>query len=411
MDLLDKRESAVDVVMRRRAWPVLLTALVLTVLSGLLLPGSAAAEGTSSESTVYANVVTGGDGTRTPDIVSTSANNAVVAWREGLRPGNVDMGYIRYSYTTDGGANWSRPQMLAQETSAFAWHYVILYKSGSELFAFMGRTPIADTDDDDGDKNADDGINHNGLPINDTVVKRSTDEGHSWQTYPATFPSIPNMVFAGHPMEWVNPADLNDVRHVIPYWASQRENGVLTSKDMKTWTKAGSVANGNADTVKAGENQIAASQSGIPANEMVMVARSKDDHAMTATSQDGGATWSPFVPDTSLPSADTSKAYFTKDSNGQYLYIYNYPVRSANPPDPAYRDVLYYKTKRRDGSWSAPKFFADGTEPEVDSPGTTGEGWDTYAMADEYAPGKFFVVWEYDTSRIKVNRLDISDAS
>ncbi|MFI7237258.1 hypothetical protein [Streptomyces cyaneofuscatus] len=40
----------------------------------------------------------------------------------------------------------------------------------------------------------------------------------------------------------------------------------------------------------------------------------------------------------------------------------------------------------------------------------TGAGWDTYATADEYAPGKYFVTWEHDTSAIKVNRLDVSDA-
>ncbi|WP_328663720.1 exo-alpha-sialidase [Streptomyces sp. NBC_00328] len=94
------------VVTRRRAWPVLLT-VVVAVLTGLLMPRSASVEGISGESTVYTNLASKGDGTRTPDIISTSANNAVVVWREGLRPGNVDMGYMRYSYTTDGGATWS----------------------------------------------------------------------------------------------------------------------------------------------------------------------------------------------------------------------------------------------------------------------------------------------------------------
>lgn len=30
-------------------------------------------------------------------------------------------------------------------------------------------------------------------------------------------------------------------------------------------------------------------------------------------------------------------------------------------------------------------------------------------MADEYVPGKFWVVREFDTTRIKTNRLDVSD--
>ncbi|MGW1963697.1 hypothetical protein ACWCPD_26120 [Streptomyces sp. NPDC001935] len=153
--------------------------MVLAVLTGLLMPRPASATGTSGESIVYTNLAGKGDGTRTPDIVSTSANNAVVVWREGLRPGNVDMGYMRYAYTTDGGTTWSRPQTLAQETDRYAWHYVILYRAGSTLYAYLGRTTIADSTEADGD-----GINNNGLPIEGTFLKRSTDQGHTWQDAP-----------------------------------------------------------------------------------------------------------------------------------------------------------------------------------------------------------------------------------
>ncbi|MFE2046413.1 sialidase family protein [Streptomyces sp. NPDC059477] len=384
---------------RKVAWPVLLTALVLTVVSGLLLPGPAAAESISGESTAYTNLVTGGDGPRTPDTISTSANNAVVVWREGLRPGNRDMGYIRYAYTTDGGTSWSRPQTLGQETSEYAYHYVILYQAGSELFAYMGRTPIVDTTEPDGD-----GWNNDGLPISSTVVKRSTDEGRTWQDYSATFPNIGNLVFAGRPLKLANG------NHAIPYWATNRENGVLVSKDLRTWTKAGSVTNGNVAGIKAGENQISLDQDGATGNELVMVARSEDANAMKATSSDGGVTWTAFDADINLPSLNTSKAFFIKDSNGQYLYIYNTPISS--PDSDAYRDILNYRTKRPGAAWSDYKFFADGFELDEDTtPAGTGKGWDTYAMADEYAPGKFYVVWEFDTTRIKVNKLDISDAS
>ncbi|RZB16320.1 exo-alpha-sialidase [Streptomyces sp. F001] len=383
------------VVKRRRAWPVLLTALVLTVLSGLLLPGPASAGIITGQSTVYTNLVTGGDGPRTPDIIATSETNAVVAWREGLRPGNVDMGYIRYAYTTDGGAHWSRPQTLAQETSEYAWHYVILYQVGSDIYAFMGRTPIADTSESDGD-----GLNNNGLPINGTVVKRSTDGGHTWQDHPASFPSIGNLVFAGRPLKLANG------NHAIPYWATKRENGVLVSKDLTTWTKAGFVENGNAEGVKAGENQIALDQNGKTGNELVMVARSENAQAMRSTSPDGGVTWTPFAADPDLPSLDTSKAFFAKDGNGRYLYIYNTPTPKTAPE---YRDILNYREKAPGAAWGEATFFADGFELDEDeTPAGTGKGWDTYAMGDEYAPGKFWVVWEFDTTRIMTNKLDMS---
>ncbi|WP_416985914.1 exo-alpha-sialidase [Streptomyces sp. T028] len=383
------------VVNRKRAWTALLTALVLAVLTSLLMPGPASAEGTSAEKSVYINTATGGDGPRTPDIISTSANNAVVAWREGLRPGNRDMGYMRYSYTTDGGATWSRPQTLAQETDQYAWHYVMLYKSGSELFAFLGRTPIADTSETDGN-----GWNNDGLPITATLVKHSTDEGHTWQDYPVTVPAIGNLAISGRPLKLANG------NHVLPYWGTGRENGVLISSDpdLKTWTKGGTVPNGNATGVMAGENQIAVSQD--DPNKLVMVARAANANAMTATSSDGGLTWTSFTADTNLPSYDVARSYFGKDSSGQYLYLYTTGTSTITRP------ALNYKTKRPGAAWSAAKLFADGPSSELDpdQQGTTGAGWDTYPMADEYAPGKFYVAWEFDTSRIKVNKLDISDA-
>jgi hypothetical protein len=390
VDLLRERESAMAVVKRRRAWPVLLTALVLTVLSGLLLPGPAAAEGISGESIVYTNRAGGGDGTRTPDIISTSANNAVVVWREGLRPGNVDMGYMRYSYTTDGGATWSRPQTLAQETDQHAWHYVILYKAGSTLYAYLGRTPIADPTEPDG-------FNGNGLPINGTFLKRSTDQGHTWQDAPLTVPNKSNLVFSGRPLQRDNG------EYVMPYWSSGRENGVLISSDLQTWRLGGSIS-GSALT--AGENQIAFSQEpqdrDHPKNSLVMVARAKSAGAATSTSTTGGTSWSTFEADSNLPSNNIARSYFTSDSSGQYLYIYNAGTDSAN------RDILHYKTKRPGAAWSAAKLFANGpTSDNTDQP--DGKGWDNYPMADEYAPGKFWVVWEFDTTRIKTNRLDISD--
>ncbi|WAZ21376.1 glycoside hydrolase [Streptomyces cinnabarinus] len=383
--------TPVPPVTRKRAWTALLSALVLAVLTGLLLPGPAVAEGTSGESVAHIDAVTEGDGPRTPDIIATSADNAVVAWREGTVPGKVDQGYIRYAYTTDGGASWTHPKVLAQETSEYTWHYVILYQSGNELFAYMGRTKAASD-------------NKNGLPIDAIVVKRSTDEGHTWQDYPVTMPldlpdtgadeGFANLIIAGRPTK------LASGKHVIPFWASNRENGVLISSDLKTWTAGGVVPDPSG--LKPGESQVAVSQD--DPNKLVMVARSDAAYtrAATATSSDGGLTWTPFTLDNNIPSYNV-KVQFIKDSTGRYLSIYNTATN---------RDVLNYKTKRAGAAWNAGRQFANGSaaDEDPDQAGTTGKGWDTYAMADEYAPGKFYVAWEFDTSRIKVNRLDISDA-
>jgi hypothetical protein len=371
--------------------------VVLAVLTGLLLPRSASAEGITGESTVYTNLASKGDGTRTPDIVSTSENNAVVVWREGLRPGNRDMGYMRYAYTTDGGTTWSRPRTLAQETDQYAWHYVILYKDRGTLYAYLGRTPIMESTEAESDGDGD-LINNNGLPINGTFLKTSTDEGHTWQDTPLTVPSKANLVFSGHPLQ------REDGKYVMPYWSSGRENGVLISEDLKVWTLGGTLSGA---ALVAGENQIGYSQDPAnpqrPKDSLFMVARDNSAGAATSTSTDGGMHWTPFTADANLPSSNIARSYFTTDSNGEYLYIYNTGTGLSD------RDILNYKTRRPGGSWSAAKFFANGPKDDnTDQP--DGKGWDNYPMADEYAPGKFWVTWEFDTTRIKTNRLDISDA-
>ncbi|MFD4522392.1 sialidase family protein [Streptomyces sp. NPDC058470] len=386
----------------RRTRPVLLTALlalVAALVGGFLVfPDRASAAGVSGAVTVYENTATEGDGTRVPDIISTSANNAVVVWREGTtaavvgESGSVvDHGYMRYSYTTDGGATWSPAQTLAQETSEYSWHFVTLYQVGDTIYAYLGRTSPA---------------NRTGLPINAIVAKKSTDQGHTWQDFTVNMPldnpdtptvveGLGNLAFAGRPVQ------LADGTHVMPYWASGRQNGALYSTDLVNWT-AGTPA-GDPNSYLGGEPQLVVSQD--DPNKLLMVARSSyavsKTSAVTATSTDGGKSWSNFALDSNIPSND-SKVYFTKDSAGRYLTIANTSYATS-----AYRLTLNYKVKSPGAAWGTSKLFADG--PAYDpTPAGTGAGWDTYPMADEYAPGKFFVVWEYDTSVIKVSKLDIT---
>ncbi|MEU8561331.1 sialidase family protein [Streptomyces cyaneofuscatus] len=377
-------------VLARRLGTVLAAAL-LACLAGAVPP--AYAEGTTGEVTVHSNTVSQGDGTRTPDIIATSENRAVVAWREGIWPGKVDQGHIRYAYTTDGGSTWSTPRNLAQATSEEMWHYVILYQDGATLYAFLGRTSPQ---------------SNSGLPVS-LVAKRSTDEGHTWQDHPMDVPqNIANLVVAGRPLK------LADGTHAIPFWSSGQRSGVLrsTGGTLSTWTAGAFVP--DPDGLRAGEPQIVASHD--EPGTLIMTARptyppasdylTKPTYAATARSTDGGLSWSPFVLDTELPNYNT-KGFLTKGADGQYLTIYNTAGRAWTGPEPALaREVLHYKVKRPGERWSAGRFFADG--PRVTS--GTGAGWDTYAMADEYAPGKYFVTWEHDTSAIKVNRLDVSDA-
>lgn len=374
----------------------LVAVLVVTLL---IAPDRASAASISTPVAVYQNTVTEGDGPRTPDIISTSANNAVVVWREGTTasvitdgPGElvVDHGYIRYSYTTDGGVNWSRPQTLAQETSEYSWHYVELYKTGNRIFAYLGRTGIT---------------KRSGLPINAVVAKESTDGGHTWHDFTVNMPvddpgttaveGLGNLALAGRPVQ------LADGRYVMPYWSTGRKNGALYSDDLVTWT-AGTPAANPTDHL-AGEPQLVVSQDNP--DKLLMVARSSPpvdetpSFALTATSTNRGESWSSFALDTNVPNND-SKGYFTKDSTGRYLTIYNADTQ---------RQAMNYRTKSPGAAWSSSKLFANPDGPNDPTPAGKGAGWDTYPMADEYAPGKFFVVWEHDTSAILISKLDISD--
>ncbi|WP_405644042.1 sialidase family protein [Streptomyces sp. NBC_00019] len=380
----------------RRPRPAHLAALLglvaVLLVTLLVAPDRASAAGISGESVVHTNRVTEGDGTRVPDIISTSETNAVVVWREGTTANVLpdvgakvfDHGYIRYSYTTNGGTSWSRPQTLAQETSEYSWHYVTLFETGGAIYAYLGRTSPA---------------NRTGLPINAIVAKKSTDEGHTWQDVALNMPlslvqDAPgyNLALAGRPLQ------LGVNRYVMPYWETKRRNGLLYSTDLVNWERRAPVNNPLAD--QPGEPQLVVSQD--DPDELLLVARNTPatgttSFAMTATTTDEGEgnNWTDFQLSTTVPSND-SKGYFTKDSAGRYLTIYN----SAKN-----RLALNYKVKPVGKSWLTAKPFADGPADTT----SDGSGWDAYPMADEYAPGKFYVVWEYDTSRIKVAKLDISD--
>jgi Neuraminidase (sialidase) len=382
----------------RRPRPALLAGLlglVAALLVTLLIaPDRASAATISVPRVAYQNTATEGDGPRTPDIISTSENDAVVVWREGTTATVitdtsgpvVDHGYIRYSYTTDGGVSWSRPQTLAQETSEHSWHYVELYRTGDRILAYMGRTSPA---------------NRRGLPIDAIVAKESTDGGHTWHDFTVNLPLADhgNLALAGRPV-WM--ADKK--RYVMPAWWTGRQVGALYSDNLQDWT-AGTAAPNPTDHLP-GEPQLVISQD--DPNKLLMVARSSPPDgtsptfALTATSTNGGESWSNLALDYNVPNND-SKSYFTKDSTGRYLTIYN---TDSNP----IRQVLNYRTKNPGGAaWSSSKLFTNPAGPTDPTPAGTGAGWDTYPMGDEYAPGKYFIVWEHDTSAILVSKLDISD--
>lgn len=370
-----------------------LAAALSLLLSVLVSTPPARAEGFTPEVTVHSDLtLLDGDGIRTPDIISTSPTNVVAAWREGNTAGQYDNGAIKYAYSTDGGETWSAPLTLAAKNATYGWHYVIFYRDGTDLYAFLGRAPASST---------------NGQPVTN-FMKKSTDGGHTWTDHAANFGAVPtSFVIAGRPLKYGN-------YHIAPFWKGGQV-AVMRSTDLVNWT-AGAFAPDPLST-GSGENQLVVNPENP--NQLMMFNRVAADaeeylngsvYMSRTTSNDGGLTWSPLAFDPNIPNMGT-KGYVTVDSNGQFLAIYNtmggkFPSPVETRP-PHWRSILNYKVKKPGQPWGPGRFFADGP-PIVARPHSA--GWDTYTMADEYAPGKFFVVWEHDTSAIKVVKLDVSDS-
>ncbi|MFC4534691.1 sialidase family protein [Sphaerisporangium dianthi] len=354
------------------------------------------------------------EGNRVPDIVALDARRLVVGWRAGARddrdPAPTDQGSILYATSGDGGATWTTGT-LAAATSAHRYHYVIFLNDGGVLYAFLGRITVSADRDREGEVD--------GFPVAMTA-RRSTDAGRTWADFPVTVQVPANsrgVVLAGRPLK-------HDGVWLLPYWQASggtTRAGVLRSADLATWTP-GALAAGPPG-VSIEEPQLAVSHDAP--GTLLMVARTLNltggssaaardafyranaSHAATATSADGGLTWSAMTLDPELPNYYV-KGYFTSDSGGRYLTIYNtlagpFTGAGASKPD-QYREVLYYKVKRPGAPWGPGRLFADGARLTEGA----ARGWDVYASADEYAPGRFFVVWEHNQTAIKVAELDVS---
>ncbi|GGL02604.1 hypothetical protein Sme01_19790 [Sphaerisporangium melleum] len=354
------------------------------------------------------------EGNRVPDIVALDARRLVIGWRAGVGddrdPSPTDQGTIMYATSADGGATWTTGT-LAAATRTHRYHYVIFLNDGGTLLAFLGRINVAANRNSAGEVAA--------FPVA-MIAKRSTDAGRTWTDFPIKVGVPANsrgVVLAGRPLKH------GDV-WLLPYWQAAggtTRAGVLRSADLVTWAPGALAANPPGVSVE--EPQLVVSQddpgtllmvtrtlnltTGTSAAARDAFYRANPSYAATATSTDGGLTWSRMTLDPALPNYYV-KGLFTKDSTGRYLTVYNtlagpFTGSSAGKPD-QYREVLYYKVKRPGAPWGPGRLFADGTRLTEGA----ARGWDVYASADEYAPGRFFVVWEHNQKAIKVAELDLS---
>lgn len=346
------------------------------------------------------------EGNRVPDIAAFDADRLVVAWRAGVAdpidPSPRDQGSIGVARSADGGRTWT-VGTLAKASGTHRYHYVIFLRDGETLYAFLGRITVARDRGPSGDVD--------GFPV-ELVAKRSTDGGATWADFPVTVDVPGNsrgVVLAGKP-----------VRHrgvwLLPYW-ERAGAGVLRSTDLRTWRRGGVAVAPTGISVE--EPQLVISQDDPDVLLMVLrtlvdgTPQEKDAHyrthaayAATCLSRDGGLTWSPMILDENLPNFYV-KGFFAKDALGRYLTIYNTlggPFQGERPDQ--YREVLHYKVKRPGEPWGPGRLFADG--PRLTS--GAARGWDVYASADEYAPGRFHAVWEHNQTAVRAARLDLGTA-
>ncbi|WP_214105008.1 sialidase family protein [Acrocarpospora catenulata] len=347
------------------------------------------------------------EGNRVPDIVTLDPLRWVVGWRAGtsdpLDATPTDQGSIRYARTTDGGRTWTKGT-LATATSTHRYHYVIFFRDKSVLYAVVGRISVAEDRE---------GTEVDGFPVRMTM-KRSLDAGVTWSDFPIEVRVPDNtrgVVVAGKPV-------LHDGVWVIPYWrqgSGVSQAGVLRSTDLRLW-ESGALAVPPAgigieepQVVSRGDTLVMVTRA------LVRTARPEDRDAYyrrnaaysaTATSTDGGLTWSPMTLDPELPNYYV-KTFYSRAADGRELAIYNtlagpFAGPSESRPD-RYREVLHYKTRRPGEPWQPGRLFADG--PRLTK--KAARGWDVYPSGDEFAPGRYAVVWEHNQINIKVAVLDL----
>ncbi|MBD2871859.1 sialidase family protein [Paenibacillus arenilitoris] len=335
--------------------------LLLAVL--LLVPAMRAeAAGTSGSKVVY---VKGGGYTsvHTSDIVTYDANNIVIAWRAEYSPDHRDMGDIMYAYSSDGGATWSAPGIMAQHDASWSYANVTLYNDNGTLYAFMGKTDSS-------------------LPSSDSqqllVAKKSTDKGHTWVNHYMTRnydDTAVKTVLGGKIYK-------SGSNYLLPYHGGGQ--GLLRSANLKDWYEHAFIPDPG---VGLQEGFVTASY--FP-NTLWMVMRtnaSSGGFAYSSTSTDGGLTWTAPAQEAYLPNFN-SKAPVTTTADNQYVYLYN---------DDSARSKLYFKTKRQGQPWSEPVLFAD-----------KGTAKDEYPAMIEYEPGKFYTSYNYNRSEIVFKKLDVN---
>ncbi|MBI5381794.1 MAG: exo-alpha-sialidase [Opitutae bacterium] len=338
----------------------------------LLATNESRAEGVTGVTELY-SVPSSWYQLRTVEIVCYDATHVAIAWRNEPDSVEHDRGDIMFKSgsSADGGATWtwSATQYMKQSDSTASYVNVVMYNESGTLYAFIGKSnPISNPDP--------------GTSVN--VCMKSTNMGVSWTPQAITNSYTGHMALGGHIVK-------SGTTYFMPFHASGTQ-GFLKSTNLINWSLAGIVP--NPEDVSLQEGFLVVSQDNP--NHLICKMRVKVTdggglgYAYSSISTDGGTTWSNAIKDLELPNWGV-KGCLYKDSNNQYVYLYN------TEDD---RETLYYKTRAPGKPWKAGRPFTSNTLA----------GKDCYAMLSEYAPGKYYALWENSYHNVYFGKLDVSDA-
>lgn len=303
---------------------------------------------------------------QTVDVAMADPDHLVVAWRNNGRADKTDMGSILCARSADGGATWSEADVLARHDERRAYGNVILYGEGGTIHAFVGEMPMTEPNSENQRL---------------TLALRSPDGGRSWTEEPLRVryphPTITGGRIVRHDGRYLMPFHRNDDRD-----PAKRLHGVLTSPDLRDWDLLSVVP--NPDGVFLQEGFLTAAQ-GAP-ETLLIVMRTDVGYVYAAESADGGRSWTDARREVAIPNHNV-KGFFAKDARDQYVALFN----TARD-----RAILHHRTKPDGRPWTVSRPLAAGT------------GWNCYAMLLEYAPSRFYAVWERDRSEIVFDTLDLS---
>ncbi len=293
--------------------------------------------------------------------------------------GKIDIGDILCCLTYDGGKTWGEPVPIFDQQSFGGPHRVayanpVLYRPPGQAivwcFAMRCRFFYRDSED------------------SELVAAYTADGGLTWQPVELmvdyhlpliTCAGITRVECDGKP-RYLLPLHRNTRRH---HPTGDREHFVLESTSLLEWRLAGIIPMPENGPVFLHEGNIAI---GSDEEELVIVMRTARYHgtgalqppmAHSSVSNDGGRSWSPAVAEPSLHNT-CSKAYFGRDGDGRYLYVY-----SDGPQGE--RKALNYCVREPRREWSEPRLFFNGNTRN------------SYPTLLEDKPGHFLCVWDSST--------------